>query len=89
MSNEIRLGDKVKDRITGYEGIVTGITNWLNGCARIGVQSTKLKDGKPLETEWFDVNQIQLVKSKVMKTLNTDTGGPRPAAMRAPDPRRS
>ncbi len=44
----IKLGDRVKDKVTGYTGIVTGITTWLNGCARMGIQAeTVKKNEKP------------------------------------------
>jgi hypothetical protein len=31
----VNLGDKVKDRITGLEGIAIGVTTWLYGCRRV------------------------------------------------------
>ena len=56
---KIKLGDKVKDPITGYEGTATGKTTWLYGCARIAVQAPTDKDGKVPSLEWFD--ELQLV----------------------------
>lgn len=50
----IKLGARVTDRITGFTGICIARTDWLNGCARYGVQAEELKDGKPIEPEWFD-----------------------------------
>jgi hypothetical protein len=32
---EVRLGDKVRDRVTGYSGIATSRTEFLNGCIQI------------------------------------------------------
>jgi hypothetical protein len=60
-----QLGDRVKCRITGYSGIVTAITHWLNGCRRLAVQDEKLKDGKPSETQHFDDEQLEVVKRAV------------------------
>ena len=40
----IKLGDKVKDKISGYKGIVTAIAKYLNGCTRILIEPTKLDD---------------------------------------------
>jgi len=60
----IKIGDKVKDKITGFTGIVIGITEWTNGCRTVGVKSLKLKDGMPQESYWIDENQLDLIKSK-------------------------
>lgn len=57
----IKLGSKVKDMITGYAGIAVGRTEWLYGCNRIVVESDQLKDGKPLETQWFDEQRVEHV----------------------------
>ncbi len=73
---KINLGDKAKDKVTGFEGIVVARTVYLNGCARIGLQSDKLKDGLPTETQWFDEPQLTLVKAQKIKTGSRDTGGP-------------
>ncbi len=78
----INLGDKVKDSVTGFVGIVTARTEWLNGCIRLAVQGP-LKDGKVPDTEHFDETQLVLVKSKVVPSLVSRTGGPRPDEKRA------
>jgi|AntAceMinimDraft_18_1070375.scaffolds.fasta_scaffold228226_2 hypothetical protein len=39
---EVRLGDKVRDRVTGYSGIATSRTEFLNGCIQIEI-TPKLK----------------------------------------------
>ena len=42
-----QLGDLVKDKVTGFTGIVICRAVWLNGCARLTVQPQKVgKDGK-------------------------------------------
>ena len=86
----INLGDKVRDSISGYEGIVIGITEWLHGCRRIGIKPMKLdKDGKPLEIEWIDEPQCVLVEEqKHAPTEEAENGGPRDAPTRNVDPSR-
>ena len=77
----IDLGDKAKDTITQFEGIVICISKWLHGCRRFTLQPTELKDGKPVEAMSFDEPQLVLVeKSSAHSTA--DTGGPRPEPQR-------
>ena len=84
----INIGDIAKDTVTGFKGVVIGRTEWLNGCARLGLQSQTLKDGAPVEAQWFDENQCQIVKVGAYRTVTRDTGGPRANPMRAKDPSR-
>jgi len=41
----IKLGIRVKDSITGYEGVAIARTDWLYGCVRITIQGDLDKDG--------------------------------------------
>ena len=88
----IQLGDRARDSITGYEGIVIARSEWLNGCVRFELQSEKLKDGVPHEPYWVDQQQIALVVSKAPKDVTAGKGespppgGPRSAPARANDP---
>ncbi len=80
-TTEVKLGDVAKDKITGLSGVVVGITHWLNGCTRATVQPQELKDGKPIEAQWFDVQQLERSKSSDHVPDKT-TGGPRPEPKR-------
>ena len=60
----IELGSKVKDSITGFTGIATARHEYMNGCIRYAIQADKLKDGKPIDPEVFDVQQLVVLKSK-------------------------
>lgn len=71
------IGKLVKDKVTGLTGIVTGRTTWLNGCARVIVQSRDLHDGKPIEAQWFDEPQVEIIGEGVERGP-VDTGGPKP-----------
>lgn len=89
MSKEIELGDEAKDKISGFAGVVTGVTQWLNGCRRFMLTPKKLsKDGKPAEAQWFDDVQVVLVKATAMPKA-PPAGGPRAAPTRATDPTRN
>jgi len=85
---DIQVTDKVKHTITGFVGIVVARTHWLNGNVRFEVQSDVLKDGAPMDSQCFDAHELKLVLRAVVKSGPKDTGGPKPAAQRAADPRR-
>lgn len=73
---KIKLGDKVVDEVTGYRGIVIGILNYLNGCARIGIQGKeRTKDNLPVEAYWVDDVTVKIVKKQKVKTVQKETGG--------------
>ncbi len=88
----IKLGNRVKDTITGFAGIAVARTEWDYGCVRISVQPEKLdKDGKVRDTETFDEQRLGVIKEtrpKVSRVSTAGPGGPRPAPTRAPDPTR-
>lgn len=55
----VTLGSKVKDNITGFEGIATGRSEYLYGCVRVLVEPQELRDGKPIEAQWFDEQRLE------------------------------
>ena len=65
----IKLGDKVKDSITGFEGIAVSRTEYLFGCVRIGVEAKKRKDDGEAIEAWFD-------EQRLTKKSKAKTGGP-------------
>lgn len=91
MSITINLGDVARDRISGYEGVAIGRTQWLHGCMRITLQAQGLHDGKPIESASFDEPQLELVKrgSYAPEVRQAQkTGGPRPEPTRRREVRR-
>lgn len=57
-------GDEVKDKISGFVGVVIARTDWFNGCVRYTIQSQQLKDNSaPGEAHTFDDEQLDLVKA--------------------------
>lgn len=90
----IELGDSCEDQVTGFKGVVIGITQWLHGCRRMVVQPQGLLDGKPIDVQTFDEQQLKLLKKAVVATTAPverpvqaevsarRTGGPRPEPTR-------
>lgn len=61
------LGDQVKDKISGFTGIVTSVTDFIAGCRRIGVTPQELKlDGSPIEIQAFDEPNLEVLGKKVV-----------------------
>lgn len=62
----IELGDRVKDPITGFQGIAVVISTWINGCIRIAVQPETLdKENKVRDDRYFDQTQLVVLKKRV------------------------
>jgi len=59
----VKLGTTVTDAITGFSGTSVSRTEYLYGCVRIGVQPKGLKDGKPIEIEYFDEQRLDAKSS--------------------------
>lgn len=74
---EIKLGDKVKDKVTGYTGMVVIISKFLNGCTQCEVQAKCGKDNKIPETIGIDIQNLELIKSKKVKKKKDDGPGGR------------
>ncbi len=73
--NKIELGSKVKDRISGFEGVATVIADYLNGCRRVGITPKCDDKGNTRDTEWFDIQQIDVLEVGAVTLDAMETGG--------------
>jgi hypothetical protein len=74
---KIELGQKYRDKVTGFEGIATGIHEWLTGCTTVTITPCVDKDGKRVKDEGFDVNRLELVPDPPVRVeTKDDRGGP-------------
>ncbi len=55
----IQPGDRVKDKVTGFERIAVARTEWLYGCTRIEVQAKVKKNGEIEDARMFDEGSPQ------------------------------
>ncbi len=62
----IKLGSKVKDKVSGFTGIATAKVEYLNGCIQYCINPKVGKDNKNKEGFYFDEGQIELVILKDM-----------------------
>lgn len=72
---EFTLGSKVKSKVTGFVGITTSRTVYLNGCVNYCVTPGVDKDNKVLDSQWVDVQDLELVTENVVKATPAPTGG--------------
>lgn len=84
--SEIELGDKVRDRITGFEGIAIVRSVFLNGCVQFTI-ARKLKKGEDYKESNYGVSMdeqsLEIIKKDVLNLhpkpkpiKETKSGGP-------------
>lgn len=73
-TDAIQLGDRVRDLITGFEGVVTGRCEYITGCTQVLV-APAAKDGAFVESHWFDVDRCEPAGGKRI-SLAVSIAGP-------------
>ena len=67
------LGLKVKDKVTGYTGVIDSISFDLYGCTQALVAPVVKDDNKREVACWFDVGRLKILSKKpVMEIPNFD-----------------
>lgn len=82
----VRLGDKCRDTVTGFEGTCIVRSEYISGCTRVGLQPAVDKDGKIPDAQHFDEPMVIVVSAKHVEAIPSNRGGPRdaPSQHRAP-----
>ena len=60
----IKLGQKGRDKVTGFEGIIAGHADYLYGCDQY-MLTPKSTDGKAAESCWFDDGRIEVISEGI------------------------
>ena len=55
-----KLGKKAKDKVTGFEGIITSKHIYLTGCSQYGLQPSVDKDGKVPDMKYFEIGRAHV-----------------------------
>jgi len=74
--SEIKLGDKVKDKITGFIGIAVCRSEFLNGCVQWSIAPKVSKDNKILEEIGIDEQSLEVINPKRKLIKKQENGGP-------------
>jgi hypothetical protein len=77
-------GDRLRDKVTKFEGICVSRGDHISGCNTYGLQPTELKDGAPQETKWFDEPRMETVPGSVNMLADVDTRAVRTGADSVP-----
>lgn len=68
------LGQRVKDTVTGFSGVITARCEYLTGCIQYSVTAEKLENGDSRQN-WFDEDRLVALKGKINLAVKKN-GGP-------------
>lgn len=78
----VKLGEKVKDIVTGISGIAVAKVHYLNGCIQFCVQPRAAMDALKTDSLYIDEGQLEKIgdginvpKAKVTKRIKPQYGG--------------
>jgi hypothetical protein len=72
---EIKLGNKVRDLVTGYEGIVIARVEYLNGCVQFGVKGQAVNNDTK-DSQFIDHEQLEKIDDGITEVVQQrKTGG--------------
>ena len=71
----VKLGQKVRDKMTGFTGIATAKIEFLNGCVQIQIKPKAVKKDEMPDGVFVDVEQIEILDKKKKKTIRSKVGG--------------
>ena len=84
MLEDITLGKRYRDRVTGFEGIATARTEYLHACERVCLTGDAKEDGT-IHEWWVDSPAVERVDGREYEVPRAAvegigrTGGDRPA----------
>lgn len=85
MNFKYRLGEVLKDKVTGFKGVAMARTEYYTGCVHYGLAAQKLVKDAVADWEWIDEKRLVLVKSvkslvgdfRIVEAISEDDpGGP-------------
>ncbi len=76
------LGEIVREKIAGFEGVIMSQCNYISGCVQYGVLSRKLTlEGKTHDWVYYDENRLttigteRIVLDEEQEVADTPSGG--------------
>jgi hypothetical protein len=63
----LQLGDRVKCKVTGFEGVVLGRAVYLTSVPMCQVQPIGLgQNGQPIDSKWIDEGRLEVCGEKMV-----------------------
>lgn len=59
---KLKLGQEAKDKVTGFQGILTGYCHYITGCDQYLIQPKCEKNTTFPEAQWIDEGKIELIE---------------------------
>ncbi len=79
MQDAILLGQRVRDKVTGLEGVVIARVEHLTGCDTVAIHPGLDKDGKVMDPHWCDFTRCEVIDATSVMAVPTrkeERGGP-------------
>ena len=73
---KIELGDKVRCKYSGFEGIVVADCRFINGCVQYSVLPKCKDKNEPPKEEQIDAQSLEIVKKHKPVVAEEENGGP-------------
>ena len=70
----IELGMKARDRITGFEGTISGRAQYLTGCDQY-LLNPPARDGKLCDSAWIDEQRLEVLTGAPLVLDNSAGNG--------------
>lgn len=64
------LGLRARDKVSGFEGVISSVHFDLYGCVQVVLAPEKDKDGKMLDSHYFDIQRLDVSTVRVMPVPN-------------------
>lgn len=73
--NHMKLGDRVRDNLTGFEGTVTGIVDYITGCRQALITPEMKADASEYpKSSWVDEDRLSVVQADAYPHVVTTAG---------------
>ena len=87
----ILLGQKVKDKVTGFEGIAVSRVEYMSGCIQYGVRpryiEAEMKGTYPA-AEYIDEDELEKLYPEPLEDEKTDPAKQPPGGLQSARPRK-
>ena len=84
MENQIQLGNKVKDIVTGLEGVACAKIEYLNGCIQFEIiPKVTAKATEYPKYSWIDIDRLAYVSRGICVEKNYKGGAVKPCIERS------